>query len=356
MSRTILHQFLTGATAGDAITDQALLMNHWLRELGFESHVYAWHLHPSMEGQVRPMTTYRRAAGEEWAILRHSIGSDVPDFLIAQGLRLILIFHNVTPPEYFEGIDPLRAHLARLGVRQLAALRPRTGLALADSAYNAAELRRAGFADVAELPISLQLERYDLPDNRELAAGLAAPGPRLLFIGRLAPNKRQEDLVKLLYCLRRIRPGAHLYLVGDRWETGYDAWVERLAVELGLGDAVTLAGKVSQRDMVTYIRAADVYVSMSEHEGFGVPLIESMYLGLPVIAYGVSAVPGTLGGAGVLFLRKEYEHLAELIDVLMEDGGLRRRLVAGQRERVQYFLEPQVRQRFIDFLGKVGLC
>jgi glycosyltransferase involved in cell wall biosynthesis len=355
MSRTILHQFLTGATAGDAITDQAIMMNRWLRELGFESHVYAWHLHPSVESQVRPIASYRRASGEEWAILRHSIGSDVPDFLIEQGLRLILIFHNVTPPEYFEGIDPLRAHLARLGVRQLAALRPRTGLALADSAYNAAELRRAGF-DAAELPIALQPERYDTPINEELVAGLSSPGPRLLFIGRLAPNKRQEDLVKLLYCLRRARPGAHLYLVGDRWETGYDAWVEQLAAELGVGDGVTLAGKVSQGDMVTYIRTSDFYVSMSEHEGFGLPLIESMYLGLPVIAYGVSAVPGTMGGAGVLFSRKEYEHLAELIDMLFADGPLRRRIVDGQRQRAQLFLESRVHQRFVDYLTEVGLC
>lgn len=355
MSRTILHQFLTGATAGDAITDQALLMNRWLRELGFESRVYAWHLHPSMKGQVRPIASYRRASGEEWAILRHSIGSDVPDFLIRQGLRLILIFHNVTPPEYFEGIDPMRAHLARLGVKQLEALRPRTGLALADSAYNAAELRRAGF-DAAELPIALQPERYDMPINEELAVALASPGPRLLFVGRLAPNKRQEDLVKLLYCLRRARPGAHLYLVGDRWETGYDAWVERLAAELGVGDGVTLAGKVTQREMVTYIRAADFYVSMSEHEGFGVPLIESMYLGLPVIAYGASAVPGTMGGAGVLFARKEFEHLAELIDLLLDDEPLRNRLIAGQRRRVQAFLEPEVRRQFVGYLSEVGLC
>jgi glycosyltransferase involved in cell wall biosynthesis len=119
---------------------------------------------------------------------------------------------------------------------------------------------------------------------------------------------------------------------------------------------MTLTGKVSQADMVTYIRESDFYVSMSEHEGFGVPLIESMYLGLPVIAYDASAVPGTMGDAGVLFARKEYEHLAELIDFLLEDEPLRRRLAAGQRERTRRFLEPQVHQRFVEQLRKVGLC
>lgn len=353
MSRATLHQFLTGATAGDAITDQALLMKRWLGELGFESEIFAWHLHPDMEGEVRPMTTYRRAHGEGWGIFHHSIGSEVPDFLARQGLQLILIYHNITPPEFFASSDPLRAHLARLGLRQLEILRPQTALALAVSGYNEAELREAGFGNTAVLPICLRAERYDLPAGPQSPA---PPGPRLLFIGRLAPNKRQEDLIKLLYCLRRVQPEARLYLVGDRWEVGYDLWVEQLAVELGVSDGLALVGKVSQADMVTYLRTSDCYVSMSEHEGFGVPLIESMYLGLPVMAYGAAAVPETMGDAGIVFYRKEYEHLAELIGLLLDDQALRRRIVDGQRRRVQAFLEPQVRRQFVSQLEKVGLC
>lgn len=353
MSLGVLHQFLTGATAGDAITDQALLIQGWLRDLNITSEVYAWHLHPSMESSVRPMQAYRRARGAEWGIYHHSIGSDVPDFLLSQALRLILIYHNITPPEYFDTTDPLRAHLARLGQRQLETLRPATELALAVSRYNESELRDAGYTDTAVLPICLRAERY------EAAITPAAPvgsGSRLLFIGRLAPNKRQEDLVKLLYCLRRARPATDLVLIGDRWEVGYDHWIEELAAELGLSDGVILTGKLSQAEMVGHLRAADCYVSMSEHEGFGVPLIESMYLGLPVVAFGAAAVPETMGGAGVVFRDKAFEHLAELIDLLLDDEPLRRRLIAGQRERARAFLEPQVRAQFIEQLRRVGLC
>lgn len=355
MKGATLHQFLTGAAAGDAITDQALLMRRWLRDLGFESEIYAWHMHRGMVADVRPMATYRQSSSEEWGIYHHSIGSEMPDSLVHRDLRLILVYHNITPPEFFENSDPLRAHLARLGMRQLEILRPRTELALAVSGYNEAELQRAGFERTAVQPICLPVERYDIPLNERLAAGLARSGPRLLFIGRLAPNKRQEDLVKLLHCLRRLRPEAHLYLVGDPWEVGYDRWVEQLAGELGVRSGLTLAGKVSQQDMVTYIRAADVYVSMSEHEGFGVPLIESMYLGLPVVAYGAAAVPETMGDAGVLFYRKKYEPLAELLDLLLADDALRGRIIEKQRARVQAFLEPQVRRQFIAQLAKVGL-
>lgn len=354
MNRGPLHQFLTGATAGDAITAQALLIQRWLREAGYESEIYAWHLHDSMAAAVRPMSAYRRARGETRGIYHHSIGSDVPEFLAGRDLGLILIYHNITPPEFFENSDPLRAYMARQGIEQLQTLRPLTELALADSQFNERDLLAAGFGQTAVLPICLQAERYQEPTNGDLLDSLAGPGPKLLFVGRMAPNKRQEDLVKLLFFLRRIHPQARLLLVGDRWEMGYDRWVEQLAADLDVANALELAGKLSHEDMLTYFRAADLYISMSEHEGFGVPLIESMLLGLPVLAYGTTAVPETMGGAGIVFYRKEFEHLAELAGLLYEDESLRRRIIEGQHLRVRQFLEPQVRRQFLDYMERIG--
>lgn len=349
MDRGPLHQFLTGATAGDAITGQALLIQRWLREAGYESEIYAWHLHDSMATAARPMSTYRRARGETRGIYHHSIGSDVPEFLVGRDLRLILIYHNITPPGFFENSDPLRAYLARQGIAQLKMLQPLTELALADSHYNEQDLRRDGFTATAVLPICLQAERYGsaLPERP------IGPGPRLLFVGRLAPNKRQEDLVKLLFFLRRIHPLAHLTLVGDRWEMGYDRWVEQLAADLNVADGLALTGKVSHEALLAHYRSADLYMSMSDHEGFGVPLIESMLLGLPVVAYGSTAVPETMGDAGVVFHRKEFEPLAELIAMLYEDKPLRRRIVERQGIRAQDFLEPRVRRQFFSHLEQI---
>lgn len=349
-----LHQFLTGATAGDAITTQSLIMRNWLHELGLRSNLYAQHIHVSMQDDVQPLSAYRRGRDEQCAIYHHSIGSEVPPFLQQYGPRLILVHHNVTPAHFFTNVDPAWARRARLGGEQLRQLCPHVDLALADSAFNELELVEAGYERTGVLPIVLDEEQYNLPDNAALARRLEeAPGPILLFVGRLAPNKKQEDLVKLLYCYRRIRPSARLILVGDRWDMGYDGWVERLAADMDLTDAVTLTGKVSQQDMVTYFRHADLYLSMSEHEGFGKPLVESMYLGLPVVAYGATSVPYTLGKAGVKFYEKDFERLAELIDILLEDDALRARVITAQRETVQSYLEPQVRRRFISFLQHV---
>ncbi len=355
MSQGALHQFLTGAAEGDAITGHALIIRRWLRDLGFNSHLYAQHIHANIEHEVRHLSRYRQGAGEERAIYHHSIGSDVPEFLAARSLRLWLIYHNITPNRFFARSDIKRMELAQLGRDQLGELRQQTERALAVSPYNEQELTAAGYDKTDVLPLPLDPKLYDLPLNEELAARVRQTGPNLLFVGRLAPNKKQEDLVKLLYYYRRFAPEAHLYLVGDRWEIGYDKWVEALAEELGIAAGLTLTGKVSQQDMVTYYKCSDCFISMSEHEGFGLPLLESMTCELPILAYGVTGVPGTLADTGIQFLHKDYEALAELIQLLQEDQALRLRIIALQKERVQVFLEPAVRAQFEQFLREVGL-
>jgi glycosyltransferase involved in cell wall biosynthesis len=354
MARPVLHQVTIGATVGDAITDHALLLRRWLREMGFVSEIYAQHIHPDLEKEVRPVATYRPGLRERQLIYHHSIGSEVVEWLLGWPLRFILIYHNVTPPSFFAAVDPALTRQMVEGRAQLAALCPRTDLALGDSPYNEAELGEAGFSRTGVLPIALDETRYATPPNPELLARLEGARPLLLFVGRQVPNKKQEDLLKLLYFCRRIWPAARLALVGAGWMPAYERWLRELALDLGLGDeAVAFMGHVSQQDMVTCYRRADLYVSMSEHEGFGKPLIESMYFGLPVLAYAASSVPGTLGGAGVLFHHKHYEALAELVDMLVCDPRLRQRVVSRQRERVKVFLEPHVRQVWQDWLGKV---
>ena len=348
-----LHQFLAGATKGDAITQHAFIIRRWLREMGLQSEIYAEHIHDSVADAVRPFLTYRPTRHETHIIYHHSLGSYVADWLLQQSPRLILIHHNVTPPHFFARINPAWTRMTEQGQAQLVTLQPKTDLAIGVSGFNERELREAGYGQTAVIPLIMPTEQYDLPLNEPLAAQLQQLGPKILFIGRFSPNKKQEDLVKLLYFLHRIRPDAHLLLVGDRWAIKYDQWVEWLTADLGLSDHVTLTGKVSQQDMVTYYKTADLYISMSEHEGFGQPLIESMYLGLPILAYASTGIPSTLGNVGVQFHHKNYEHLAELVDILLSDQSLRQRLIAQQKQRVQTFLEPQVHHLFIQHLNSL---
>lgn len=356
MSKKVLHQFIIGASPGDAITDHALLLRKWLREDGFRSEIFAESIHPALAGQVRSYLDYRPSQPGEIVILHHSIGSDVVDYLLSLDVRFLLIYHNITPPEFLLKVDPVISKQLSRGRAQLASLRARTVLGLADSPYNERELRSLGYPATGVLPIVLDESQYRIDPNPVLLARYQGKGPFLLFVGRLVPNKRQEDLIKLLYYYRRINPTARLFLVGSPWVPIYAEWLREFAKELGLEDAVIFTGHVSQRDMVTYYRLADVYVSMSEHEGFGKPLIEAMYLGVPVLAYAAAAVPDTLGDAGVLLRHKHYEAIAEFIEMLRTDEGLRSRLIDKQYRRAQDFLEPRVRQRWQEILAGVRMA
>lgn len=354
MSKAVLHQVTVGATPGDAITDHALLIRRWLREAGFESEIFAEHIHPALEKEIFSALTYKPKRDEEFIIYHHSIGSPVVERLTKFPLKLILVYHNITPPEFFTSINPALARELEEGVRQLQILKRHTKLALAVSPFNEQGLHAAGFSNTAVLPLALDEKRYNIPSAANLVAKFEQSGPLLLFVGRLVPNKKQEDLIKLLYYYRRLEPTARLVLVGEKWLAEYVRWLQDFVRDLGLEDSVLFTGHVSQQEMITYYRLADLYISMSEHEGFGKPLIESMYFDLPVLAYKAAGVPYTLGGAGVLVKRKEYEAIAELIDLLITDTDLRHKIMARQRRRVQDFLEAGVQKRLYESLSFMG--
>jgi glycosyltransferase involved in cell wall biosynthesis len=355
VGKPILHQLTVGASPGDAITDYALLLRRWLREDGFHSEIFAEGIDLTLADEVQPYLKYRPSRPREIVILHHSIGSAVVDYLLLMDVRVLLIYHNVTPVKFLQGVDPVLALQLEKGRSQLVDLAAKTVLGLGDSRYNELELQRAGLFPTGVVPIPLEESRYQTEPNQQLLQCYQDGGPNLLFVGRLVPNKRQEDLIKLLYHYRRIVPSARLFLVGSPWIPAYADWLRDLANELGLGEAVVFAGHVSQRDLVTYYRLADVYVSMSEHEGLGRPLIESMYFDVPVIAYAAAAVPETMGRSGVLFREKNYEALAELVGILLRNNDLRLGVIACQQERLQSFMEPQVRSEWNSTLKKVNL-
>jgi glycosyltransferase involved in cell wall biosynthesis len=191
-----------------------------------------------------------------------------------------------------------------------------------------------------------------VPDPDILAAGKATPN--LLFVGRLAPNKRVEDVIKVLYQYHQIEPNARLYLVGEtRYTRRYVEWLQDFVQQLGLADAVQFTGQVSRADLAAYYQIADVFVMMSEHEGFGIPLLESMRFDLPIIAYASSAVPETLDGAGILIWQKDYRVIAELIHLLRTDPQLREHICQEQQRRAQDFAPSRVLAQFRKHLDSV---
>jgi glycosyltransferase involved in cell wall biosynthesis len=254
-------------------------------------------------------------------------------------LPLILDFHNFTAPEHFAAWEPHTAERAARAAEELAQLAPRAVLGLADSAYNERALRRAGCRNTTVLPVLVDYGRVtSAPDPRvteELATHKAQGGIDILFVGRIVPSKAQHELVKALWVYRRLYDSqARLHLVGGTSSFGYLKALQGFVEDLGLSSAVRLTGEVSDPSLAAHFVAADVYLSLSAHEGFGVPLVEAMAVGVPVVARGAGAVPGTAGSAALLLDVPDPASVAAAVHRTCTDGTLRDLLLQEGRRRV----------------------
>lgn len=332
-----IHQFHGVVAYGDAIGNQILSLQRMLRKMGHTSEIFSEFAQHNFENKTRPYVKYHKFSSADNVLLCHfSIGysSQVLAWLQSVPDYKVIIYHNITPPHYFAGISETFYEKTHQGRDQLGRLCPLTQAGWGDSDFNRLELVQLGWQQTAVLPIIFEPALYRVrPDKTVLRRWDSTEGPKVLFVGRLVPNKKYEDLILTFYYLKQFEPQARLFLVGltDQMES-YLGYLQALIERLGLRDVV-FTGHVSRKELAAYYRAADVYLSMSEHEGFGAPLLESMYFGVPVIAYEAAAIPETLGDAGILVTRKDHAVIAELVSLLAHDGKLRTRILERQRKR-----------------------
>jgi glycosyltransferase involved in cell wall biosynthesis len=284
---------------------------------------------------ARPLWQYAQVSSAETVCLFHfSIGSAAGRMIYHAPDRLVAVYHNITPARFFLGFHPHLVGLCHHGRRELAAFAPRTELGLGDSEYNRRELEAAGFRRTGVLPIVLDLARYRQPPSPVSRALFSGRRTNLLFVGRVIPNKRIEDLLAVFALYRRHDPTSRLLLVGDY--RGHERYYARLreraaALSLSLSDDVVFTGHVEHDDLLAAYREADLFLCLSEHEGFCVPLVEAMAFGVPVVAYDAGAVRETLRGAGVLLQDKDPERVAEVLWRLRTGPELRQAVLDTQR-------------------------
>jgi len=329
-----VHQLLAALSYGDAISNEALVIRRHLREAGFASEIFAERVHPRMVHEARPLWRYREVSGPRTVCLFHfSIGSAAGRMAWHAPDRLVSIYHNITPGEWFLGFHSHLAGLCYHGRRELAAFAPRTELALGDSEYNRRELEAAGYARTGVLPIVLDLAAYRGPASPVVRRLYDDGRTNFLFVGRVIPNKRIEDVIRVFTLYqRRVDPRCRLLLVGDhRGHERYYGRLREMVRQLGTR-RVVFTGHVDQDDLLAYYRVADLFLCLSEHEGYCVPLVEAMEMGVPVVAFAAGAVRETLGGGGVLLRDKDPEIVVELVARLLSDRGLRG-TVLGTQER-----------------------
>jgi glycosyltransferase involved in cell wall biosynthesis len=349
----IVNQWVPAAHAGDAIGDSARRVRDLLRRMGHQADLFALTIDDDLVGDVRPFTD-ASARGGDVTILHYALPSPMTAAFAALKRGRVLQYHNVTPARYFAPFDAGLFRLASVGRQELAALAAHVDLAFGDSEYNRTELEALGFPRTGVFPIAVDTARITRRAVRPALEQILDDGlVNFLFVGRIAPNKMIEDHIRLAEHYKRSVDAYYRFIFVGRYDVvpRYYSMIRALmSAYRMLNDRFIFTGPVPDEELTVYYRHAAVYVSMSEHEGFCVPLIEAMAADVPILAYAAAAVPDTLGGAGIQFAPKDLEQAAELLAALAFDDELRAGVIAGQRRRLQNFGDARIIGELTDML------
>ncbi len=354
-----VHQFIPALNPHDATGTHTLKLRDALRAAGWRSEIFAEAVHDDLASEACKLWMYPEHAAEgDVAIYQFTTSSAVAGYLAEHGLPLILDFHDFTGPELFAGWEPRSVQRAARAAEELALLAPQAVLGMAKSSVSERELRRAGCRRTVVVPVLADYGRVAASPDPRVAAELAAlgsgGGADILFVGRIVPSKAQHELVKALWAYRRLYDAqARLHLVGGTSSFEYTKALQGFVHDLGLSAAVRMTGEVSDASLAAHFGAADVYLSLSAHEGFGVPLVEAMVAGVPVVTRGAGAVAETVAGAALVLAAADPAYIAAALHRACSDDRLRATLTAAGRQRAVELSGDAAAARVIDAVSRV---
>jgi L-malate glycosyltransferase len=353
----IINQWVPAAHRGDAIGDSARHVRDLLRTLGHDAELFALTIDDDLAGDVHAFADPAAQRGDV-TIFHYALPSPMTAAFAALDSGRVLQYHNVTPAAYFAPYDPGLFRLASLGRQELSTLVGQVDYALGDSDYNRQELESLGFEPTGVFPIAVDTARITRPVRFPALEEVLDDGlVNFLFVGRVAPNKKIEDHIKLAEVYKRYVDAYYRFIFVGRYDVvpRYYSMIRALMAEYRLlHDRFIFTGPIPDDELAVYYRHAAVYVSLSEHEGFCVPLVEAMAADVPILAYAAAAVPDTLGGAGVQFAPKDLELAAELLGALAFDDDLRASVIEGQRRRLADFTDARIVRDLTDLLSSLS--
>ncbi|HDQ41345.1 MAG TPA: glycosyltransferase [Desulfonatronum sp.] len=356
--RRALHQIVAGFRLGDAISNYAMAIRDQVRDQGYASEIFlpGQHLDPAARHLATPYAEGCIKPGDG-LIYHHSIGSDLTPLAKAHSGPKCLVYHNITPAHFFIPYSDKRVRLLEEGRSELGGLASSFALSMGVSAYNARELAESGFSNPDVLPLIVDPGVWNTPPDPILMARFQDGRTNILFVGRVAPNKRQDRLIRVFAAYRKFDPLARLIFVGGfDLADPYYVHLEWMVSKYGLVEHVLFLGSIPDPGLQACYRTAHLFWSMSEHEGFGVPLIEAMWFDVPVLALNSSAVPETMGQAGALFSDPMDDlRLAALARVLIADQDFRQQVLRSQQKRRTAFETGRFRERFARILERMGI-
>jgi glycosyltransferase involved in cell wall biosynthesis len=338
-----IHQLLPDIVYGDAISNQARAIRDRLRQAGYSSEIFVKRRDKRMATEAL-LFDETQPNPEDGLIYHHAIGSDLTDFAVKHEGPKGLVYHNITPAKYFYPYRPGFAWLLEVGRKSLKHLADHFAVSVGDSAYNAAELAACGFNVPGVVPIIIDPHKWNIAPDELLMDRLQDRQTNILFVGRVAPNKRQDRLIEAFSHYRKLDPESRLIIAGETKDS--DPYFHHLLEtrrRFDLERVVEITGQISEAQLLAYYRTAHLYWSASEHEGFGAPLVEAMWFDVPVLALSATTVPETLGDTRMLYSDAEdLQQVAARAFQLTHDAGVRGTIIEAQRRRRGDFLPNAV--------------
>lgn len=331
-----IDQIVPSFTHHDAIGNHARLLQKLIEKRGFKSRIFYEIFREETAGESIPNERFQSAPSDGAVLIyHHSIGAKAPVYLMTNQCLRVLMYHNITPPEYFvPHLERETFEACRDGIRQLIPLQMSCDLAWGVSQYNCDDLLRLNFHNVSPFPLL-----RDYQSLKRLPVSGSEGNDRsvfnILFVGRVSRHKGQHDLIDLLAACcalnRGVRfnltlvGGASPYYLSDLWTRAQSLglkvqWIKE-SKRMGAHDPdIVYYERVSDAELAREYSRADVFVCMSEHEGFCVPLVEAMTFGIPVLANRAAAIPETCGsGARILDKGKEFNAFVEHVIALTSE-------------------------------------
>jgi glycosyltransferase involved in cell wall biosynthesis len=322
---------------GDAVSNDVRGMCRVLMQAGHDVHLFAEECHTSLPcGPVAKAGD--RLGPDDLCIYHHSMGcTPALNLLKELSCRRLVRYHNVTPAHYY--VDDLKIKLeCNKGLRQLRELVNMGCEFLATSEYTARDLT----ALRSEVSYQVVPPYNQIDDLLRATPDYLATLPyndakyNVLTVGRLVPNKNLVKAVKAFATFwSGVKGRARFLIVGDPGDGRYAKELSKTADRLGIGDDVVLPGKVGLRQLRAFYLVADALLLVSEHEGFGVPLVEAMALRVPAVASSTCALPGTGGDAALYVNPSDEAAIAAALQKVTGDQGLRETMMARGRKRFE---------------------
>lgn len=332
-----LVQVAHAITKGDAASNQIIAMDDAFKDLGLKSEIYSNKIDSAFDYRVKHFSQLE--PGKDKIIIYHmTTGTSFTNAILKYPYPVALYYHNITPAGYFFGNAWGSFFRCLRGRYQIRQLQKKTFFAWSASEYSRKELQELSFGHTSVLPIVLNYQEYLKTEvNQALCTQLQDGMLNILIVGRVTPHKKQDEAIRLVdYYKRNISQKIRIIIVGNHKE-GFGKKLQNLRKEFDLANNVIFPGKVSFADLCTYYRACDVVLSLSEHEGFCVPLVEGMIFDKPIVAYEAAAVPETVGHAGILLKSKNIKYMAETLEATLKSQVTLSRLSEARQERLNDF-------------------